>query len=102
MLASWCGTHFKVVQVLHEVHASLPLLNQLKLTCPTYHTIQVIDNILKDHGTSDQEVYNCAQGLLLLGAIFKSTRPDELVSPALCSDFLVNAYEAALSGMGVR
>ncbi len=77
MLASWRGTRFEVVQVLREVRASLPLLNQLKLTCPTYRTIQVVDNVLKDHGASDQEVYNRARGLLLLGAIFKSTVPDE-------------------------
>ena len=39
MLASWRGTRFEVVQVLREVRASLPLLNQLKLTCPTCRTI---------------------------------------------------------------
>jgi hypothetical protein len=33
--------------------------------------------VLKDHGATDQELYNRAQGLLLLGAIFKSTVPDE-------------------------
>ena len=33
--------------------------------------------MLKDHGAADQEVYNRARGLLLLGAIFKSTVPDE-------------------------
>jgi len=55
MLASWRGTRFEVVQVLREV----------------------VDNVLKDHGATDQELYNRARGLLLLGAIFKSTVPDE-------------------------
>jgi hypothetical protein len=77
MLTSWCGMHFEVMQVLHKVHVSLPLLNQLKLMCSTYCTIQVIDNVLKDHSASDQEVYNCTWGLLLLSVIFKSTRPNE-------------------------
>jgi len=39
--------------------------------------MQVVDNVLKDHSASDQELYNRARGLLLLGAIFKSTVPDE-------------------------
>jgi curved DNA-binding protein CbpA len=55
MLASWRGTRFEVVQVLREV----------------------VDNVLKGHDVSDQELYNRARGLLLLGAIFKSTIPDE-------------------------
>ncbi|KAH9975726.1 X-domain of DnaJ-containing-domain-containing protein [Lactifluus volemus] len=55
MLASWRGTRFEVVQVLREV----------------------VDNVLKDHNVNDQELYNRARGLLLLGAIFKSTVPDE-------------------------
>jgi len=55
MLASWRGTRFEVVQVLREV----------------------VDNVLKDNGATDQELYNRARGLLLLGAIFKSTVPDE-------------------------
>jgi hypothetical protein len=55
MLASWRGTRFEVVQVLREV----------------------VDNVLKDHSTNDQELYNRARGILLLGAIFKSTVPDE-------------------------
>ncbi|KAI0251799.1 X-domain of DnaJ-containing-domain-containing protein [Lactifluus subvellereus] len=55
MLASWRGTRFEVVQVLREV----------------------VDNVLKDHSVNDQELYNRARGLLLLGAIFKSTVPDE-------------------------
>lgn len=33
--------------------------------------------MLKDHNANDQELYNRARGLLLLGAIFKSTVPDE-------------------------
>ncbi|KAH9042300.1 hypothetical protein EDB84DRAFT_917826 [Lactarius hengduanensis] len=40
------------------------------------HT-QVVDNVLKDHSANDQELYHRARGLLLLGAIFKSTAPDE-------------------------
>ncbi|KAI0306074.1 X-domain of DnaJ-containing-domain-containing protein [Multifurca ochricompacta] len=55
MLASWRGTRFEVVQVLREV----------------------VDNVLKGHGVHDHELYNRARGLLLLGAIFKSTVPDE-------------------------
>ncbi|KAI9440341.1 X-domain of DnaJ-containing-domain-containing protein [Lactarius indigo] len=55
MLASWRGTRFEVVQVLREV----------------------VDNVLKDHSANDQELYHRARGLLLLGAIFKSTVPDE-------------------------
>ena len=39
--------------------------------------MQVVDNVLKGHNVSDQELYNRARGLLLLGAIFKSTFPDE-------------------------
>jgi X-domain of DnaJ-containing len=39
--------------------------------------LQVVDNVLKDHGVNDHELYNRARGLLLLGAIFKSTIPDE-------------------------
>ena len=33
--------------------------------------------MLKSHGATDQELYHRARGLLLLGAIFKSTVPDE-------------------------
>ncbi|KZT07224.1 DnaJ-domain-containing protein [Laetiporus sulphureus 93-53] len=55
MLASWRGTRFEVVQVLREV----------------------VDNVLKDHEATDQILYNRAKGLLLMGAIFKSTVPDE-------------------------
>jgi X-domain of DnaJ-containing len=39
--------------------------------------MQVVDNVLKGHNVSDQELYNRARGLLILGAIFKSTIPDE-------------------------
>jgi len=55
MLVSWRGTRFEVVQVLREV----------------------VDNVLKESGVSDPDMYNRARGLLLLGAIFKSTIPDE-------------------------
>ncbi|KAH9042312.1 hypothetical protein EDB84DRAFT_1674850 [Lactarius hengduanensis] len=59
LLASWRGTRFEVVQVLREV----------------------VDNVLKDHSANDQELYHRARGLLL-GAIFKSTVPDEMVAEA--------------------
>jgi hypothetical protein len=39
--------------------------------------MQVVDNVLKGPGISDQELYHRARGLLLIGAIFKSTIPDE-------------------------
>ncbi|EGN96674.1 hypothetical protein SERLA73DRAFT_184800 [Serpula lacrymans var. lacrymans S7.3] len=55
MLASWRGTRFEVVQVLREV----------------------VDNVLKDKKASDLVLYNRAKGLLITGAIFKSTVPDE-------------------------
>ncbi|KAI0060685.1 DnaJ-domain-containing protein [Artomyces pyxidatus] len=55
MLASWRGTRFEVVQVLREV----------------------VDNVLKEHGVPDTILYNRARGLLLLGAVFKGTVPDE-------------------------
>jgi hypothetical protein len=41
------------------------------------HYLQVVDNVLKDHSAKDPELYHRARGLLLLGAIFKSTVPDE-------------------------
>ncbi|EJF59058.1 DnaJ-domain-containing protein [Dichomitus squalens] len=55
MLASWRGTRFEVSQVLREV----------------------VDRVLKEQGVSDQVLYNRAKGLLLIGAVFKSTVPDE-------------------------
>ncbi|OBZ74242.1 putative J domain-containing protein C4H3.01 [Grifola frondosa] len=55
MLASWRGTRFEVVQVLREV----------------------VDHVLKEPGVSDAILYNRAKGLLLTGAVFKSTVPDE-------------------------
>ncbi|EPQ56573.1 DnaJ-domain-containing protein [Gloeophyllum trabeum ATCC 11539] len=55
LLASWRGTRFEVVQVLREV----------------------VDNVLKEPGASEQTLLNRAKGLLLIGAIFKSTQPDE-------------------------
>ncbi|CAK5283130.1 unnamed protein product [Mycena citricolor] len=39
--------------------------------------MQVIDNVLKDPGVADPMLLNCAMGLLITGAIFKSTAPDE-------------------------
>lgn len=55
MLASWRGTRFEVVQVLREV----------------------CDRVLREPGVPDQVLYNRAKGLLLLGAVFKATVPDE-------------------------
>ncbi|KAF9269182.1 DnaJ-domain-containing protein [Marasmius fiardii PR-910] len=55
MLASWRGARLEVTQVLREV----------------------VDNVLKEPGTSDAVLVNRARGLLLIGAIFKSTVPDE-------------------------
>ncbi|KAJ7623225.1 X-domain of DnaJ-containing-domain-containing protein [Roridomyces roridus] len=55
MLASWRGARLEVVQVLR----------------------QVVDNVLKDPEASDVVLYNRAKGLLITGAIFKSTIPDE-------------------------
>ncbi|KAJ7281525.1 X-domain of DnaJ-containing-domain-containing protein [Mycena rebaudengoi] len=55
MLASWRGARLEVVQVLREV----------------------VDNVLKDPEASDLVLYNRAKGLLITGAIFKSTVPDE-------------------------
>ncbi|KAH8093219.1 DnaJ-domain-containing protein [Cristinia sonorae] len=55
MLASWRGTRFEVVQVLREV----------------------VDGVLKEQGVSDVVLYNRAKALLITGAIFKATVPDE-------------------------
>ncbi|KAF8659893.1 hypothetical protein AX16_001777 [Volvariella volvacea WC 439] len=55
LLASWRGARLEVIQVLREV----------------------VDNVLKEPGQSEQVLYNRAKGLLLTGAIFKSTVPDE-------------------------
>lgn len=55
MLASWRGARLEVIQVLREV----------------------IDNILKEKSAPEEVLYNRARGLLLIGAIFKSTQPDE-------------------------
>jgi len=55
MLASWRGTRFEVVQVLREV----------------------CEHVLKDREASDVVLFNRAKGLLIIGAIFKSTEPDE-------------------------
>ncbi|KAF7982588.1 hypothetical protein HWV62_27601 [Athelia sp. TMB] len=51
MLASWRGTRFEVVQVC--------------------------DHVLKNHSATDAVLFNRAKGLLIIGAIFKSTVPDE-------------------------
>ncbi|KAF7309826.1 J domain-containing protein [Mycena indigotica] len=55
MLASWRGARLEVVQVLRTV----------------------IDNVLKDPEASETVLFNRAKGLLIMGAIFKSTVPDE-------------------------
>ncbi|EIW58541.1 uncharacterized protein TRAVEDRAFT_47685 [Trametes versicolor FP-101664 SS1] len=38
---------------------------------------QAVDRVLKESGVSEQILYNRAKGLLLIGAIFKQTVPDE-------------------------
>jgi len=55
MLASWRGTRFEVVNVLREV----------------------VDKVLRDPTASDKVLLLRARGLLLIGAVFKSTVPDE-------------------------
>ena len=80
MLASWRGTRFEVVQVLREVRVSHHTLcfsahSITHSTCA--YRIQVVDHVLKEPNVSDKELYNRARGLLLLGAIFKCTIPDE-------------------------
>ncbi|KAJ7066560.1 X-domain of DnaJ-containing-domain-containing protein [Mycena amicta] len=55
LLASWRGARLEVVQVLRTV----------------------VENVLKDPEASDTVLYNRAKGLLIMGAIFKSTVPDE-------------------------
>lgn len=55
LLASWRGARLEVVTVLREV----------------------VDNVLKEPGLPDLVLYNRAKALLLVGAIFKSTQPDE-------------------------
>ncbi|KAJ3488653.1 hypothetical protein NLI96_g2681 [Meripilus lineatus] len=55
LLASWRGTRFEVVQVLREV----------------------VDAVLKDHSVEEQVLVNRAKALLLMGAVFKATTPDE-------------------------
>ena len=81
MLASWRGTRFEVVQVLREVRVSHHHTLCFSAHSITHSTcayrIQVVDHVLKEPNVSDKELYNRARGLLLLGAIFKSTIPDE-------------------------
>ncbi|TRM65562.1 X-domain of DnaJ-containing-domain-containing protein [Schizophyllum amplum] len=55
LLASWRGARMEVNQVLREA----------------------IDLVLKDHEAADSVTYARAKGLLILGAVFKSTKPDE-------------------------
>ncbi|KAJ3511602.1 hypothetical protein NMY22_g15600 [Coprinellus aureogranulatus] len=55
LLASWRGARLEVITVLREV----------------------CDNVLREPGQPDQVLYNRAKGMLLIGAIFKSTTPDE-------------------------
>lgn len=38
---------------------------------------QVCDNVLREPGQPDPVLYNRAKAMLLIGAIFKSTQPDE-------------------------
>lgn len=55
MLASWRGTRYEVVNVLRDV----------------------CDKVLKGPGVDDSELYLRAKGMLIMGAIFKNTQPDE-------------------------
>jgi len=55
LLASWRGTRFECVQVLRDV----------------------CDKVLKDPRETEATLVRRAKGLLLIGAIFKSTQPDE-------------------------
>lgn len=55
MLASWRGTRFEVVQVLREA----------------------VDLVLKERDVPDGILVSRARALILCGAIFKSTVPDE-------------------------
>lgn len=55
MLASWRGARLEVIQVLREV----------------------VDNVLKEPGQSEQVLINRAKALLITGAIFKAAVPDE-------------------------
>ncbi|KAJ2918698.1 hypothetical protein MD484_g1781, partial [Candolleomyces efflorescens] len=55
LLASWRGARLEVITVLREV----------------------VDNVLKEPGQPDTVLYNRAKALILVGAIFKSTQPDE-------------------------
>ncbi|TFK39858.1 X-domain of DnaJ-containing-domain-containing protein, partial [Crucibulum laeve] len=55
MLASWRGARLEVIQVLREV----------------------VENVLKEPGQTETVLLNRAKGLLLIGAIFKTTVPDE-------------------------
>ncbi|KAF9530493.1 X-domain of DnaJ-containing-domain-containing protein [Crepidotus variabilis] len=55
MLASWRGARLEVIQVLREV----------------------IDNVLKEPGASEEVLVKRAKGLLLTGALFKNAEPDD-------------------------
>ncbi|GJJ08325.1 hypothetical protein Clacol_002536 [Clathrus columnatus] len=55
LLASWRGTRFEVVGVLREV----------------------CDQVLREHGVSEQILISRAKALLIMGAIFKAAVPDE-------------------------
>ncbi len=61
------------MRFVYNLHYSICRLTYLMHA----YRIQAVDNVLKEHGVSDQDMYNRARGLLLLGAIFKSTVPDE-------------------------
>lgn len=55
LLASWRGTRFEVVGVLREV----------------------CDLVLKEHGVPEQVLISRAKALLIIGAVFMATAPDE-------------------------
>lgn len=55
LLASWRGTRMEVTHVLHRV----------------------CENVLRDPSVSEQVLINRAKAMLVCGAIFKATKPDE-------------------------
>lgn len=62
--------------VLREVR-EVDTFRQLKDSPSSFRIPQVVDNVLKEPGLPDLVLYNRAKALLLVGAIFKSTQPDE-------------------------
>ena len=70
----------EVITVLREVRIFGCLSRKLSCGISNAHTcfiVQVVDNVLKEPGQPDTVLYNRAKALILVGAIFKSTQPDE-------------------------